>query len=106
MGTSDTHSVKQRRQKFASFAKEMEKHQALKKTTTKRAFSTNKNPRHEKMREKNTNLLHWLLKSGMKEKKKLVETRCDGGRARRRWSLALGREEEAVEAQERRPKEA
>jgi len=58
------------------------------------------------MREKNTNLLHWLLKSGMEEKKKLVEARCDSGRARRRWSLALGREEEAVEAQEKRPKQA
>jgi len=42
----------------------------------------------------------------MEEKKNLVEARCDGGRARRRWSIALGREEEAVEAQERRPKEA
>jgi len=42
----------------------------------------------------------------MEEKKKLVEARCDSGRARRRWSLALGREEEAVEAQEKRPKQA
>jgi len=42
----------------------------------------------------------------MEEKKKLIETRCDGGRARRRWSMTLGREEEAVEVQERRPKEA
>jgi len=58
------------------------------------------------MREKNTNLLHWLLKSGMEEKKKLIEAQCDVGRARRQWSLALGREEEAVETQERRPKEA
>jgi len=66
----------------------MGKHQTLRKTTTKRAFSTNKNPRHEKMREKNTN----LLKSGMEEKKKLVEARCDNGRARRRWSMTLGRE--------------
>jgi len=72
----------------------MGKHQALRKTTTKRAFSTHKNPRHEKMREKNTNLLHWLLKSGMEEKKKLVEARCDNGRARRRWSMALGREDQ------------
>ena len=58
------------------------------------------------MKEKNTNLLHWLLKSCMEEKKNLVEARCDGGRARRRWSMVLGREEEVVEAQERKPKEA
>jgi len=42
----------------------------------------------------------------MEEKKKLVEAWCDGGRAQRRWSMALRREEEAVEAQKRRPKEA
>ncbi|QCD97554.1 hypothetical protein DEO72_LG6g2264 [Vigna unguiculata] len=41
----------------------------------------------------------------MEEKKKLVEARCDGGRAQRWWSMALGREEEAMEVQERRPKE-
>jgi len=81
MGTSYTHSVKQRHHKFVSFAKEIGKHQAPRKTSTKKAFSTNKNSRHEKMREKNTNLLHWLLRSGMEEKKKLVEARYDGGRA-------------------------
>jgi len=41
----------------------------------------------------------------MEEKKKLVEARCYGGRTRWRWSMAL-REEDAVEAQERRPQEA
>jgi len=41
----------------------------------KRAFSTNKSPRHEKISEKNTNLLHWLLKSDIEEKKNLAKAR-------------------------------